>query len=391
MDFINSEFFYRKNVLANNTLSVNQAKYIFRTKKTPNNLKVLLYGMSQPLAVHFIATILSNKNNINFEKNGTLLKSNYYGSLSQCKMINIGCTENGTEVYNSLKNIIPMFDPNNITFSGWDNSEFSFSKLENKSLEEKLESLSGEKIVPMKIKSFNEIRAQIEDFKKDDFVFVINCTGESTDSNLETIKEKIAKKEATEYEMVLLASFIENCHVLNFVCPFEKEFRQKGLHYLVSKVNTFVYNFNNDALRTEASSEYYETESNRILYDSSPKIIETQPGILQTILSGNMNTNILITKQVVIENKFYFLISNIIDILVFSEFFSRVEYIIETQNKIQEFKKFDPMLCSLNYFIENQTILNGYKMKITSSTSLINTILVIAGLEPITDLYFENI
>jgi len=391
-DFINTDFVYRKNTLIDKNLRSHSVKLNFRTRIKPNNLKIMLYGMCQPLAVHLIATILGNKHNIEFEKNNTLVKSNYFGSLSQCQSINIGSSENSTDIYCTLKQLAPFFDPNNIQMSGWDSSPFSFSKLGNKSLEEKLSPFEKQ-IIPLSFDNFNQIRHQIESFKQDDFLFVINCSGESTVSTLETLRSKIEDSTASKYEMVLLAAMLEKCHVLNFQSPLYEEFKNRDLYFLLSKLNTFVYNFTNDALKTEISNEFYETESNKILFgDSKPNMVpDSEPGIIETVLSGSMNSKIIQKKSVIIENKFDFMVPNIIDILVFCEFLSRVEYYIESKNKVEEFKKFDPLMSCLNYFVENQTILHGYKIKSNSSKCLTDTILTILGLEPSTELMFENI
>jgi len=45
---------------------------------------------------------------------------NYFGSLTQASTVRLGFDDKGEEVYVPLKSLVPMVEPNNIVFGGWD-------------------------------------------------------------------------------------------------------------------------------------------------------------------------------------------------------------------------------------------------------------------------------
>lgn len=92
----------------------------FRTSKHVPKLGVMLVGWGGNNGSTVTAAVLANKNNLTWQTKDGLQKPNYYGSLIQVGTTCLGTSETSGEVYVPFKDMLPLVNPDNIIFGGWD-------------------------------------------------------------------------------------------------------------------------------------------------------------------------------------------------------------------------------------------------------------------------------
>lgn len=92
----------------------------FRTERKVPRLGVMLVGLGGNNGSTLVASILANREGISWETKTGPQTPNYFGSITQCSTIRIGADENGDDFFVPLKSLLPMVDPNEIVFGGWD-------------------------------------------------------------------------------------------------------------------------------------------------------------------------------------------------------------------------------------------------------------------------------
>jgi len=122
---ITTEYLYRTTKVTSNdlgpaTVRPIQRRYTFRTISKVPKLGVLLVGIGGNNGTTVVGGILANKHKLSWDtKDGTQFP-NYFGSLTQATTTCLGCNEHHQQVYVPLKSLVPMVDPNDIVFDGWD-------------------------------------------------------------------------------------------------------------------------------------------------------------------------------------------------------------------------------------------------------------------------------
>mmetsp|Transcript_46482 Transcript_46482/g.77421 ORF Transcript_46482/g.77421 Transcript_46482/m.77421 type:complete len:514 (-) Transcript_46482:140-1681(-) len=96
------------------------SEVIFRTDRTVPKLGVLLVGLGGNNGSTIVASVLANREGISWETKEGPKTPNYYGSVTQSSTIKIGSDENGDDFHVPLKSLLPMVQPNDIEFGGWD-------------------------------------------------------------------------------------------------------------------------------------------------------------------------------------------------------------------------------------------------------------------------------
>ena len=67
-----------------------------------------------------VAGAMANKLGMTWETKEGPIKANYWGSLMMASTAKLGNDPHGNAVYTPLKNMLPMIDPSNIVWGGWD-------------------------------------------------------------------------------------------------------------------------------------------------------------------------------------------------------------------------------------------------------------------------------
>jgi len=67
-----------------------------------------------------LAGVIANREKITWRTKDGVQTPNYWGSITQASTLKLGTGSDGRDVYVPFKNILPMVDPNDLVFSGWD-------------------------------------------------------------------------------------------------------------------------------------------------------------------------------------------------------------------------------------------------------------------------------
>ncbi|GAX76991.1 hypothetical protein CEUSTIGMA_g4438.t1 [Chlamydomonas eustigma] len=94
-------------------------QYQFRTDRKVPKLGVMLVGLGGNNGTTLLAGVLANKHGITWNTKDGLKSPNYFGSLTQASTLRVGNFE-GEEVYVPFKSLLPIVEPNDIVFGGWD-------------------------------------------------------------------------------------------------------------------------------------------------------------------------------------------------------------------------------------------------------------------------------
>jgi myo-inositol-1-phosphate synthase len=66
------------------------------------------------------ASILANKNKINWRSKRGVHQPNYFGSVTQASTVKLGVDAEGNDVYIPFSKVLPMVEPNDLVLGGWD-------------------------------------------------------------------------------------------------------------------------------------------------------------------------------------------------------------------------------------------------------------------------------
>eukprot|EP00249_Psilotum_nudum_P013746 c24485_g1_i1 orf=215-1747(+) len=94
-------------------------EYEFKTSTKVPKLGVMLIGWGGNNGSTLTAAVIANKEGISWITKDGVQQPNYFGSLTQASTCRIG-SFNGEEIYTPFKSLLPMVDPNDIIFAGWD-------------------------------------------------------------------------------------------------------------------------------------------------------------------------------------------------------------------------------------------------------------------------------
>ena len=94
-------------------------QYQFKTDTRVPKLGVMLVGWGGNNGSTLTAGVIANREGISWVTKEKIQRANYYGSLTQASAIRVG-SFNGEEIYAPFKSLLPMVNPDDIVFGGWD-------------------------------------------------------------------------------------------------------------------------------------------------------------------------------------------------------------------------------------------------------------------------------
>lgn len=100
--------------------------YTFQTKRKVPKLGCMLVGWGGNNGTTLTASVLANKLGLCWSTKSGVKKSNYVGSLTQASTVSLGAGANG-EVFIPMKSLLPMVEPDDIVFDGWDISSLNLA------------------------------------------------------------------------------------------------------------------------------------------------------------------------------------------------------------------------------------------------------------------------
>jgi|TARA_B100001142_G_scaffold285686_1_gene300192 myo-inositol-1-phosphate synthase len=86
----------------------------------------MLVGLGGNNGSTLTAGVIANREGITWKTKEGIQTPNYWGSLTQSSTCRVGAV-NGEEVYVPFKSLLPMVDPNEIVFDGWDISDMNLA------------------------------------------------------------------------------------------------------------------------------------------------------------------------------------------------------------------------------------------------------------------------
>lgn len=93
--------------------------FTIRTRVTVPKVGIMLVGWGGNNGSTLTAGVLANKHAVKWQTKEGMKKPNYYGSLTQSGTCRVGHFE-GEEVYVPFKSLMPLANPNDVVFDGWD-------------------------------------------------------------------------------------------------------------------------------------------------------------------------------------------------------------------------------------------------------------------------------
>ncbi|KAK1423707.1 hypothetical protein QVD17_19015 [Tagetes erecta] len=101
-------------------------KYQFKTQTHVPKLGVMLVGWGGNNGSTLTAGVIANREGISWATKEKVQQANYFGSLTQASTIRVG-SFNGEEIYAPFKSLLPMVNPDDIVFGGWDISSMNLA------------------------------------------------------------------------------------------------------------------------------------------------------------------------------------------------------------------------------------------------------------------------
>lgn len=86
---------------------------------TPRTNSVMLVGLGGNNGTTLTGGVIANREGITWKTKEGVRAPNYWGSLTQASTCRVGAM-NGQEVHAPFKALLPMVEPNDIVFDGWD-------------------------------------------------------------------------------------------------------------------------------------------------------------------------------------------------------------------------------------------------------------------------------
>ncbi|KAK7857247.1 inositol-3-phosphate synthase [Quercus suber] len=101
-------------------------KYEFKTDIHVPKLGVMLVGWGGNNGSTLTAGVIANREGISWATKDKVQQANYFGSLTQASTIRVG-SYLGEEIYAPFKSLLPMVNPDDIVFGGWDISDMNLA------------------------------------------------------------------------------------------------------------------------------------------------------------------------------------------------------------------------------------------------------------------------
>ncbi|XP_033726568.1 inositol-3-phosphate synthase 1-A-like [Pecten maximus] len=129
--FIESDYTYQTSTVEKNGPSSYKVtpvdiKMTFRTDRQTPRLGCMLVGWGGNNGSTVTAAVLANKHQISWHTKEGIKCANFFGSVTQASTLNIGSGPDG-DVHIPFCNILPMVNPNDIIFDGWDISSMNLA------------------------------------------------------------------------------------------------------------------------------------------------------------------------------------------------------------------------------------------------------------------------
>jgi len=130
---IESDYVYRTNdaQVENGEVIVTpkETLYTFKTDLRVPKLGAMIVGLGGNNGSTVVAGSIANREGITWRNKSGVQTPNYYGSITQSSTVPIGVdSRTGEDIFVALKSMLPMVDPNEIVWGGWDISSANLAE-----------------------------------------------------------------------------------------------------------------------------------------------------------------------------------------------------------------------------------------------------------------------
>jgi len=115
-----ADYVYETTLVKDNVVKPVKTEMKLKTDTKVGKVGVMLVGMNGNNGSTCIAGALANKLGIKWETKEGVNESNYFGSMMMASTVKLGSDESGNVVYTPIRNMLPMVNPNDIAWGGWD-------------------------------------------------------------------------------------------------------------------------------------------------------------------------------------------------------------------------------------------------------------------------------
>ena len=96
-----------------------EQRFKFRTDRRAPKLGIMLVGLGGNNGTTLMGGVVANREGITWKTKEGIRAPDYFGSLTQSATCRVGAA-GGEEVFTPFKSLLPMAEPNEIAFDGWD-------------------------------------------------------------------------------------------------------------------------------------------------------------------------------------------------------------------------------------------------------------------------------
>jgi len=124
-DHIVSDYVYRNSEASivddKVTITPKETNYTFKTQTVVPKLGVMIVGLGGNNGSTVVAGCIANREGITWRTKEGVQTPNYFGSVTQASTVHVATDpRTGEDVHVALKNMVPMVDPSEIVWGGWD-------------------------------------------------------------------------------------------------------------------------------------------------------------------------------------------------------------------------------------------------------------------------------
>lgn len=103
------------------TIKPTETEYVFKTDRKVPKLGVMLVGLGGNNGSTLVGASIANREGISWRTKTGVQRPNYFGSITQASTNFIGVDKaTGEDLYCPLGSILPMVNPNDVVYGGWD-------------------------------------------------------------------------------------------------------------------------------------------------------------------------------------------------------------------------------------------------------------------------------
>jgi len=119
-DSILSDYTYETTVVEGNVIKPVETKMQFKTERKVGKTGVMLVGLGGNNGSTCVAGAIANKLGMTWDTKEGTQKANYWGSMMMASTVKLGNDARGNAVFTPMSNVLPMLNPSEIVWGGWD-------------------------------------------------------------------------------------------------------------------------------------------------------------------------------------------------------------------------------------------------------------------------------